>query len=121
MTRPRLILASASPRRRDLLSDAGYDVLIAASDVEEMDSCHEGPEALAVINAKRKWNAVAPQYPNEIVVAADTVVWLDGRFYGKPVDFAEATVRLNRSQMAYQAAIQSGAMIQRNSLLDYVR
>jgi flagellar hook-associated protein 3 FlgL len=37
------------------------------------------------------------------------------------VDFAEATVRLNRSQMAYQAAIQSGAMIQRNSLLDYVR
>ena len=90
MTRPRLVLASASPRRRDLLSDAGYDVLIAASDVEEMDSCHEGPEALAVINAKRKWNAVALQYPDEIVVAADTVVWLDGRFYGKPVDFAEA-------------------------------
>ena len=90
MTRPRLVLASASPRRRDLLSDAGYDVLIAASDVEEMDSCHEGPEALAVINAKRKWNAVALQYPDEIVVAADTVVWLDGRFYGKPVDFSEA-------------------------------
>ena len=37
------------------------------------------------------------------------------------IDFAEATVRLNRAQMAYQAAIQSGAMIQRNSLLDYVR
>jgi len=94
LTRPRLILASASPRRRDLLSDAGYDVLIAASDVEEMDSCHEGPEALATVNAKRKWNAVAPQYPGEIVVAADTVVWLDGRFYGKPVDFAEATEML---------------------------
>ena len=90
MTRPRLVLASASPRRRDLLSQAGYDVLIAASDVEEMDSCNEGPEALALINAKRKWTAVAPQYPSEIVVAADTVVWLDGRFYGKPVDFAEA-------------------------------
>ena len=37
------------------------------------------------------------------------------------VDFAEATVRLNRSQMAYQAAIQSGAKIQNNSLLDYLR
>ena len=37
------------------------------------------------------------------------------------VDFAEATVRLNRAQMAYQAAIQSGAMIQNNSLLDYLR
>lgn len=37
------------------------------------------------------------------------------------IDFAEATVRLNRSQMAYQAAIQSGAMIQNNSLLDYIR
>lgn len=37
------------------------------------------------------------------------------------IDFAEATVRLNRSQMAYQAAIQSGAMIQSNSLLDYIR
>jgi len=37
------------------------------------------------------------------------------------IDFAEATVRLNRAQMAYQAAIQSGAMIQSNSLLDYIR
>ena len=37
------------------------------------------------------------------------------------IDFAEATVRLNRAQMAYQAAIQSGAMIQSNSLLDYLR
>lgn len=37
------------------------------------------------------------------------------------IDFAEATVRLNRAQMAYQSAIQSGAMIQRNSLLDYIR
>ncbi len=94
MTRPRLVLASASPRRRDLLSQAGYDVLIAASDVEEMDSCNEGPEALALINAKRKWTAVAPHYPSEIVVAADTVVWLDGRFYGKPLDFFEATQML---------------------------
>lgn len=94
MTRPRLILASASPRRRDLLSNAGYDVLIAASDVEEVKSCNEGPEVLATINAKLKWNAVAPQYPNEIVVAADTVVWLDGRFYGKPADFNEATEML---------------------------
>jgi len=92
--RPRLVLASASPRRRDLLSEAGYDVLIAASDVEEMDSCNEGPEALALINAKRKWTAVAPHYPSEIVVAADTVVWLDGRFYGKPLDFSEATQML---------------------------
>jgi len=94
LPRPRLVLASASPRRRDLLSQAGYDVLIAASDVEEMDSCNEGPEALALINAKRKWTAVAPHYPSEIVVAADTVVWLDGRFYGKPVDFSEATQML---------------------------
>ena len=94
MTRPRLVLASASPRRRDLLSQAGYDVLIAASDVEEMDSCNEGPEALALINAKRKWTAVAPHYPSEIVVAADTVVWLDGHFYGKPLDFFEATQML---------------------------
>jgi len=92
--RPRLVLASASPRRRDLLSEAGYDVLIAASDVEEMDSCNEGPEALALINAKRKWAAVAPHYPSEIVVAADTVVWLDGHFYGKPLDFSEATQML---------------------------
>jgi len=94
LTRPHLILASASPRRRDLLSRAGYDVRIAVSDIEEVDSCNEGPEALALINAKRKWSAIAPQYPDEIVVAADTVVWLDGRFYGKPVDFVEAAKML---------------------------
>lgn len=94
LTRPGLILASASPRRRDLLSQAGYDVRIAVSDVEEVDSCNEGPEALALLNANRKWNVIAPQHPGEIVIAADTVVWLDGRFYGKPVDFVEAAKML---------------------------
>jgi len=86
----RLILASASPRRKDLLEQAGFEVSCVVSGAEEIESDEFSPAALALENAGRKAALVAHLHPGEIVLAADTVVWRDGRFYGKPVDLDDA-------------------------------
>jgi len=87
---PRIVLASASPRRKDLLQQEGYEVVIAVSGVEELEFSTEGPAFLALENARLKWRPVARQYPDLPVVAADTVVWLGGQFFGKPKDMLDA-------------------------------
>jgi septum formation protein len=88
--RARVVLASASPRRLDLLQAVGYDVVTAVSGAAEEEFSESGPESLALLNARRKWQLVAQKNPSDHVIAADTVVWLDGRFYGKPSDMADA-------------------------------
>jgi septum formation protein len=86
----RLILASASPRRKDLLEEAGFDVCCVVSGAEELESDDLAPDALALENARRKAALVARRYPDDIVLAADTVVWREGCFYGKPADLDDA-------------------------------
>ncbi len=87
---PRLVLASASPRRVDLMREAGWDFETAVSGAEELEFHSEGPEALAVENARRKWEPIAAVRPHDVVVSADTVVWMEGEFYAKPRDLAHA-------------------------------
>ncbi|HET9721308.1 MAG TPA: Maf family protein [Solirubrobacteraceae bacterium] len=65
---------------------------VVVSGVQEME---EGPaEAVALENARRKAEAVAPARPDQLVLGVDTVVALDGRLYGKPADRAEAAATL---------------------------
>ena len=80
----RVVLASASPRRKYLLEEAGFDVVCVVSAAEELEDHSFTPSALALENASRKARAVAGRFPDETVIAADTVVWMDGRFFGKP-------------------------------------
>jgi len=86
----RLVLASASPRRKDLLEEAGFDVVCVVSGADEIEDHTFTPAALALENASRKAGAVVHRFPGETVIAADTVVWMDGRFFGKPADKEEA-------------------------------
>lgn len=86
----RIVLASASPRRKYLLEEAGFEVVCVVSGAEEMEDHSFAPAALALENASRKALAVADRFPGETVIAADTVVWMDGRFYGKPADHDDA-------------------------------
>jgi len=88
--RPRLILASASPRRRALLAQVGIapDAVID-SGVDETPLRGELPQALALRLALAKAEAVAAG-PGEVVLAADTVVAVGRRVLGKPADAAEA-------------------------------
>jgi septum formation protein len=86
------ILASASPRRRDLLRRAGYCFEIVPSAVDEAAFDTEGvtSEEHARILALAKAKDVAAKFPNAIVMGSDTVVDLDGEIIGKPDDAAHA-------------------------------
>ena len=94
---PPLVLASRSPRRRELLVAAGAkDVKIAASDVEESADASQGLAALVLSNARAKATDIAAQFPKSIVLGADTLVWLDGTALGKPSGPGEARQMLAR-------------------------
>ena len=95
-TAPALVLASGSPRRRELLSSAGIRFAIVAPDVEENASRALTIRELTTWNATRKALDVASQRPDAVVLGADTLVALDGKIIGKPVDMAEATAIIRR-------------------------
>lgn len=86
----KIILASGSPRRAEILTDMGvcFEVITRPTD-ETVAFGTPADEAVAVL-AERKARAVAEEYPDRTVLAADTVVALDGRILGKPSSPADA-------------------------------
>ena len=97
MTTDFVYLASASPRRSELLRQIGVPFEVRAADIKEEQGGGEAPEAyvvrLAVAKAEVVWGAVQAARP---VLAADTAVVLDGVVLGKPRDAAEAMAMLER-------------------------
>jgi septum formation protein len=88
---PRLILASASPRRQQLLAQAGYVFTIHPAEIDESDVPPDMlPGDMAQYLAQRKAQAVAAQFPDDVVLAADTVVAFADTALGKPKDPADA-------------------------------
>lgn len=89
----RLVLASGSARRPELLAALGIPFEVIPADVDE-SSGERDPERLAVELALRKAEVVASREPDAAVIGADTLVTLDRRFFGKPADGAAATATL---------------------------
>jgi septum formation protein len=89
-----LVLASESPRRRELLGALAVPFSVVVADVDETIGADEAPGAAAMRLARCKAEVIAEREPGAIVVAADTIVVLDGRVLGKPVDAAEAAAML---------------------------
>jgi len=89
-----LILASASPRRAQLLEQVGFSFKIVPSDVEEIFD-HRDPATVARMLSEQKAVQVAHRFEDHWVLAADTVVALDGRILGKPRDASEAREMLS--------------------------
>ena len=85
-----LVLASASPRRRQLLTEAGIACEVVPSQVAEVQRPGESPEAFARRAAREKAADVVRSRPLACVLAADTVVVVDGLVFGKPVDRGDA-------------------------------
>ncbi len=86
----RLILASASPRRRQLLAEHGFEFTVVPADVEEVAPPHLTPGEIVLWNARIKARAVAGAHPGELVLGVDTLVAFQGRIFGKPRDMDEA-------------------------------
>jgi septum formation protein len=86
---PNLVLASASPRRAELLRAAGIPFIVRVADIDETPLDGEEPAAYVVRLACEKARAV-PRSPDESVLAADTTVVVDGEIFAKPVDAADA-------------------------------
>jgi septum formation protein len=86
--RPTLVLASRSPQRRAILEQLGIPFSVVVSGVDEIE--HGVPQEVVVQNATRKASAVAAQRPDELVLGADTLVYLDGTIYGKPAGAEQA-------------------------------
>ena len=89
-----LILASQSPRRRDLLSMLGLDFTVITADIDEtMDGNLSVEDAVAAV-CRKKAEAVAKDHPSDTIIAADTIVVVDDRVLGKPRDAEDAKAML---------------------------
>jgi septum formation protein len=91
-----IVLASSSPRRKELLSRAGIDFEVIPSPAEEVHDASLSPAALCELNATLKAEAVATMRPEAIVIGSDTLVFIDKEPLGKPADRDAARVMLSR-------------------------
>jgi septum formation protein len=91
-----LILASASPRRRELLAQLGIPFSVEVADVTEFEDPAADPRSLVAHNAALKADWVAARHPDAAVLGADTTVFLDGVVLNKPGGPAEARAMLRR-------------------------
>ena len=92
----KIILASASPRRRQLMEEAGIPFEAAPSGAREIDCLP--PRELVLENARLKAMDAAEKFPERLVLGADTTVALNGKIFGKPKDPAEAAQMLQTLQ-----------------------
>ena len=96
MTAPRVILASQSPRRRELLTLVGIAHEVRPADIDETYLAGELPRAHAERLAREKAQVIARDEPDAIVVGSDTIVVVDGDVLGKPRNEADAIAMLTR-------------------------
>ena len=117
MTRPPLLLASASPRRLELLRALGLEPLVRPADVDETLRPGEDPHDAAERLARAKAAAVAEGAPaGAVVLAADTIVVLDGEALGKPRDEADAR-RMLRALRGRAHDVVTGVALSRDGRL----
>lgn len=91
-----IVLASASPRRRELVARLGLAVEVAPTDIDETPREGEPPPVYALRTAREKLRAAAAGRPDKPVIAADTVVGVGGEILGKPTDRRHAREMIAR-------------------------
>lgn len=106
-----LILASSSPRRRQLLAALGIPFTIDAADIDESRLGNESPEAHVRRLAQEKARAVAARHPDDVILTADTIVVSQGRILGKPQDAADARAMLQSLRTAPHQVITAVAVV----------
>jgi len=91
-----LVLASQSPRRKELLAILGYSFTVVPSSIDETPIAGEGPDTFVVRVAREKGTEVASRVSQSIIISADTVVTVDGEILGKPADENDAFRMLSK-------------------------
>ena len=109
-----IVLASASPRRRQLLSEYGYTFTVQPADIEEVMPPGLNVGEITLFNARQKALAVAASNPEAVVIGVDTLVALEGEILGKPADMDEAFSMLSRLNGRIHE-VHSGVWVARQS------
>jgi septum formation protein len=110
----RLILASASPRRRELLAQLGIPFEVIVADVTEHEDPDTDPRHMVAHNAALKADWVAALHPDALVLGADTTVFLDGKAINKPRDLDESRAML-RGLSGREHTVFTGVALRRVS------
>jgi len=112
-----VVLASASPRRKELLQGLGWNFSVVPSNVPEDFPQSADPEEGAIQIARRKAEDIARIYPKSLVIAADTVVVLGGKIFGKPKNQEEAYFMLRTLANKQHDVITAIALSYRNECI----
>ncbi|MGD0744615.1 MAG: nucleoside triphosphate pyrophosphatase [Verrucomicrobiota bacterium] len=111
MNLPPLILASASPRRAELLRQLKLNFRVVPGGAPEMAHEHLSPWELCQLNAHRKARSVAKKIPDALVLGADTLVFIDDEIMGKPANLGEAKRMLMRLQGRTHQVVTGASLI----------
>ena len=115
MQLPKLILASGSPRRVEILNSVGWKFEKHVADIDESLLEGEAPENYVVRLAREKAEAVGVKFPDSIVLGADTTVVIDDHILGKPVDMGDAR-RMLRLLSGNWHEVLTGVAVVRNGV-----
>jgi len=120
---PPLILASSSPRRKELLQEAGYTFIVTTPDVDEeaFTEANLTPKKHAEQLALAKADSIAKDCPDALIIGADTVVDLNGRMIGKPKDVDDARNILKKLSYSIHHVITGLALICVSSDIKIIR
>jgi nucleoside triphosphate pyrophosphatase len=114
----KVILASASPRRRQLLASARIEFDVVESNVPEQHIAGEPPHDYAMRMARDKARAVSSRFPDAIIVGADTIVVCEDRILEKPADVADARRMLTRLSGRTHTVITAFALARASTILE---
>lgn len=115
----KLILASQSPRRQQLMEQAGYQFTVVVSDVDETNPEGMPGENVPEFLAQKKALAIAERHPDATIIAADTVVLLEHQILGKPKDAADAHAMLHHLSGKMHRVVTGVCIWQNNTVQSF--
>ena len=117
ITLPKLVLASGSPRRSEIMNSVGWEFTKDVPDIDESELEGEDPATYVQRLAKEKAEVVAASHPGEIILAADTTVVIDDQIIGKPTDVHDAR-RMIRMLSGNWHEVLTGIAVMKDSTVD---
>ena len=118
---PKLVLASGSPRRAEILTAVGWEFSKVPADLDETELPLESAENYVVRLAREKAAAVAERFPNDIVLGADTTVVIEAQILGKPIDLDDARRMLRMLSGNWHEVLTGVAIVSGGQMVDGVQ